>query len=70
MSVSYPPLSDLVLFRTNNFVPRLRTLGASIDYAMAHLSRAGLPGRALPMSTRSTIPRYPRIAWRWGAVDR
>jgi hypothetical protein len=40
MSLSYPSLSDLALFRTNNFAPRLQTLGASIDYAMVHLSRA------------------------------
>lgn len=40
MSVSYPSLSDLDLFRNRNFAPRLRDHAPAIDYSTLHLPRA------------------------------
>jgi dTDP-4-amino-4,6-dideoxygalactose transaminase len=40
MGVSYPSLSDLAVFRSANFGPRLRSKAPAIDYASLHLPRA------------------------------
>lgn len=40
MGVSYPSLSDLAVFRTRNFAPRLREHAPTIDYSTLHLPRA------------------------------
>ena len=40
MGVSYPSLSDLAVFRSANFAPRLRKSAPTIDYASIHLPRA------------------------------
>ena len=40
MGVSYPSLSDLDVFRTRNFGPRLRAGAPTPDYATLHLPRA------------------------------
>jgi hypothetical protein len=40
MGVSYPSLSDLSVFRSANFGPRLRSSAPAIDYASLHLPRA------------------------------
>jgi dTDP-4-amino-4,6-dideoxygalactose transaminase len=40
MGVSYPSLSDLAVFRSANFGPRLRSRAPAIDYASLHLPRA------------------------------
>jgi dTDP-4-amino-4,6-dideoxygalactose transaminase len=40
MSVSYPALNDLSLFRNRNFAPRLRNHAPTIDYSQLHLPRA------------------------------
>jgi dTDP-4-amino-4,6-dideoxygalactose transaminase len=40
MGVSYPSLSDLAVFRSANFGPRLRSTAPTIDYASLHLPRA------------------------------
>ncbi len=37
MGVSYPSLTDLAVFRTRNFAPRLREHAPSIDYSAQHL---------------------------------
>ncbi len=40
MGVSYPSLTDLHVFRTQNFGPRLRSMAPGVDYAHQHLPRA------------------------------
>ncbi len=40
MGVSYPSLSDLTMFRTRHFAPRLRQLAPDTDYSLLHLPRA------------------------------
>lgn len=40
MGVSYPSLTDLTMFRTRNFEPRLRHLAPEVDYPLLHLPRA------------------------------
>lgn len=40
MGVSYPSLSDLAVFRSANFGPRLRKNAPTIDFASIHLPRA------------------------------
>ncbi len=40
MSVSYPSLDDLAVFRTGHFAPRLRASRPAIDYAALDLPRA------------------------------
>jgi hypothetical protein len=40
MGVSYPALSDLALFRTGNFAPRLRQHGPALDYSTLSLPRS------------------------------
>ena len=40
MGVSYPSLTDLALFRSRNFAPRLRASAPAIDYSVQHLPRA------------------------------
>ena len=40
MGVSYPSLSDLAVFRSTNFGPRLRNSAPTIDYTSIHLPRA------------------------------
>ncbi len=40
MGVSYPSLTELTLFRTRNFAPRLRNLAPDVDYPSLHLPRA------------------------------
>jgi dTDP-4-amino-4,6-dideoxygalactose transaminase len=40
MGVSYPSLSDLEVFRTAHFGPRLRSGAPTLDYAGLHLPRA------------------------------
>ncbi|MEP7112792.1 MAG: DegT/DnrJ/EryC1/StrS family aminotransferase [Ilumatobacteraceae bacterium] len=40
MGVSYPSLTDLTMFRTRNFAPRLRQSTPDVDYSSLHLPRA------------------------------
>ena len=40
MGVSYPSLSDVSMFRHENFAPRLREHAPTVDYAHLHLPRA------------------------------
>jgi dTDP-4-amino-4,6-dideoxygalactose transaminase len=40
MSVSYPSLTDLEVFRTHRFGPRLRGIAPTVDYRSLHLPRA------------------------------
>ncbi|MCZ7537086.1 MAG: aminotransferase class I/II-fold pyridoxal phosphate-dependent enzyme [Acidimicrobiia bacterium] len=40
VSVSYPSLSDLSIFRDGNFAPRMRANAPTIDYSSVHLPRA------------------------------
>ena len=40
MSVSYPAVTDLALFRRQRFGPRLRAGAPALDYAGLHLPRA------------------------------
>ena len=40
MGVSYPSLTELSLFRSRNFAPRLRHMAPKVDYASLHLPRA------------------------------
>ena len=40
MGVSYPSLTDLTMFRTGNFAPRLRRSTPDVDYSSLHLPRA------------------------------
>jgi len=40
MGVSYPSLTDLTMFRTRNFAPRLRNSAPDVDYSSLHLPRA------------------------------
>jgi pyrrolidone-carboxylate peptidase len=40
MSVSYPAVTDLALFRRQQFAPRLRASAPALDYAGLHLPRA------------------------------
>jgi dTDP-4-amino-4,6-dideoxygalactose transaminase len=40
MSVSYPSLTDLEVFRAHRFGPRLRSIAPALDYRSLHLPRA------------------------------
>ena len=40
MGVSYPSLTELSLFRSRSFAPRLRRMAPEVDYASLHLPRA------------------------------